>query len=152
MKGALPPSSKPSRFIVAELCLYKIFPTAVDPIQNYNYLKRPFLRVTLNYFSRTEMIPVNDIPATCSLVQSFSPTPGVFSRLDVTTLITPGGIPASFATSARSNADNGVSSAGFITQVHPLAIAAAAFLAIMAVGKFHYNVICNKIILVNARG
>lgn len=81
---------------------------------------------------------MNDIPATSSLVHNFSPTLGVFSLLAVTTLITPGGTPASAAVSASNNAESGVSSAGLIIQVQPLAIAAAAFLAIIAVGKFHY--------------
>ena len=39
----------------------------------------------------------------------------------------PGGIPAFCANAAIAKADNGVSSAGFITQVHPHASAAAAY-------------------------
>ena len=39
----------------------------------------------------------------------------------------PAGIPAFSANAAIAKADNGVSSAGFITQVHPQASAAAAY-------------------------
>ena len=39
----------------------------------------------------------------------------------------PAGIPALSANAAIANADNGVSSAGLITQVHPQASAAAAY-------------------------
>lgn len=70
-------------------------------------------------------LPVKEIPATRGLVQSLKPTPGVLFLLDVTMLTTPGGIPASWPKAANCNADNGVSSAGFITAVQPQARAAA---------------------------
>ena len=44
--------------------------------------------------------------------------------LDVTTLITPGGIPASSASEAKARADRGVSSEGLSTHVQPAARAA----------------------------
>ena len=44
--------------------------------------------------------------------------------LDVTTLMTPGGIPASSASEAKARADRGVSSAGLSTHVQPAARAA----------------------------
>ncbi len=92
-----------------------------------------------NIVSKGELkkLPVKEIPATSGLWQSLSPTAGALSREQVTTFMTPGGIPASFASAARRSADNGVSSAGFITQVHPAAKAAATLRAIIAVGKFH---------------
>lgn len=40
-------------------------------------------------------------------------------------------------TSASASAERGVSSAGFTTTVQPAARAAATFLVIMALGKFH---------------
>ena len=97
-----------------------------------------------NNFNRSEVggsdeIPVNDIPATKGLVHSVSPTAGVFLRELVTTFMTPGGKPASFDNAAKYKADNGVSSAGLITQVQPQATAAATFLAIIAFGKFHFG-------------
>lgn len=82
--------------------------------------------------------PVKDIPATNGLEHNVKPTQGVFFLELVTTLITPGGIPASFDKAAKYKAESGVSSAGLITQVHPAAIAAETFLAIMAFGKFHF--------------
>ena len=51
-------------------------------------------------------------------------------------LITPSGIPARLPSSAKANADNGVSSAGLITMVQPAAIAGAILRVIMAIGKF----------------
>ena len=54
----------------------------------------------------------------------------------VTTLRTPGGIPARTASSARARADNGVASAGLTTEVQPAARAGATLRVIMAKGKF----------------
>ena len=45
-----------------------------------------------------------------------------------TTLITPAGIPAAWASLARASADNGVSEGGLITTVQPTAIAGATFI------------------------
>lgn len=110
--------------------------------------------------------PVKEILATSGSVQRTSPTDGVFSLEQGTTLNTPAGIPAcsascevrhqqvrlrvkrdigrkggkrtlSVLTSARASADSGVSSAGLTTTVQPAARAAPTFLVIMALGKFH---------------
>lgn len=53
------------------------------------------------------------------------------------------GMPASSAVAASRIVDRGVSSEGFIVQVHPAANAAETFLAIIAVGKFH----CKNILI-----
>lgn len=93
MNGALPPSSRPTRLI---------------PAAHFSYNKRP-----------TSVDPVNDIPATNGLLQSKSPTEGAFDRLQVMTLKTPFGKPASSASLARAKQVRGVSSAGFMTTVQP---------------------------------
>src|SRR5690606_39426622 len=54
----------------------------------------------------------------------------------VTTLSTPGGIPACRARSARARAVQGVASAGLTIIEHPAARAAPALRVIMAAGKF----------------
>lgn len=93
MNGALPPSSRPTRLI---------------PEAHFSYNNRP-----------TSVDPVNDIPATNGLLQSKSPTEGAFERLQVTTLKTPFGKPASSANFAKAKQVSGVSSAGLITTVQP---------------------------------
>ena len=50
--------------------------------------------------------------------------------------VVPFGMPTCSAKAAKANADNGVSSAGFKTQVHPAANAAPTFLLTIALGKF----------------
>ena len=45
----------------------------------------------------------------------------------------PAGIPAFCANAAIAKADSGVSSAGFITQVHPHASAAAAYFSLQGI-------------------
>ncbi len=55
----------------------------------------------------------------------------------VTTLITPGGMPARKASSTSASAVNGVSFAGLTTMVQPAARAGAALRVIIAAGKFH---------------
>ena len=55
----------------------------------------------------------------------------------VTTLITPGGKPASAARSASSSAVTGVSSDGFTTAVHPAASSGASFQVSSSSGEFH---------------
>ncbi len=52
-------------------------------------------------------------------------------------LSTPGGSPASAASSAKSRAVSGVVSAGFSTTVLPVASAGATFQASIIIGKFH---------------
>ena len=59
----------------------------------------------------------------------------------VTTLSTPGGSPASCASSANSSAVSGVNSAGLSTTVLPAASAGAIFHASISSGKFH-GMIC----------
>ncbi|MNE39005.1 hypothetical protein D3C80_1329290 [compost metagenome] len=59
-----------------------------------------------------------------------SPRPG-------TTFSTPSGTPASSASSARRNAENGDCSAGLSTTLLPAASAGASFQAAMSSGKFH---------------
>ncbi len=54
-----------------------------------------------------------------------------------TTLNTPGGTPASSASSAMRIAVSGVSSAGLTTMVFPAASAGATFQPTMIIGKFH---------------
>ena len=53
------------------------------------------------------------------------------------TFSTPGGSPASIASSPMRIAVSGVSSAGLITIVLPAANAGAAFQPTMIIGKFH---------------
>lgn len=67
----------------------------------------------------TSVEPVNEIPAIFLFLHNASPTDGTFFRLQVTTLKTPFGNPASSANFANARAVSGVSSAGFITTVHP---------------------------------
>mmetsp|Transcript_5514 Transcript_5514/g.9227 ORF Transcript_5514/g.9227 Transcript_5514/m.9227 type:complete len:203 (+) Transcript_5514:937-1545(+) len=110
MKGAFPPSSKDNLFTVSAQSAASLFPTNVDPVK-------------LSF-------------RTASDSHRTLPTPGVFARDDVTTCSTPGINPASSATLAIAMADNGVSSAGFTTIVHPAARAGASFLVIIAEGKF----------------
>jgi hypothetical protein len=51
--------------------------------------------------------------------------------------MTPAGIPARCASSARASADSGVCDAGLMTTVQPAASAGAALRVIIAAGKFH---------------
>ncbi|MNT93229.1 hypothetical protein D3C72_2346500 [compost metagenome] len=53
------------------------------------------------------------------------------------TLSTPGGMPASMASSARRRAVSGVSSAGLMTMVQPAASAGMIFQMAIISGKFH---------------
>src|SRR5438270_4441808 len=55
----------------------------------------------------------------------------------VTTLITPGGNPASTSVRTRFIHESGVSSAGFMTQVLPQTSAGKSFHDGIAMGKFH---------------
>jgi hypothetical protein len=57
--------------------------------------------------------------------------------LPTTTLNTPAGVPARSSSSAMANAESDVKVAGRTTKVKHAAKAAAAFLAIIALGKFH---------------
>jgi hypothetical protein len=55
----------------------------------------------------------------------------------VTTLITPGGMPASSASLTSNRQVNGASSAGLITTVLPIAIAGPASFTVFGPGAFH---------------
>ncbi|MNG13593.1 hypothetical protein D3C84_972810 [compost metagenome] len=57
--------------------------------------------------------------------------------LPETTLNTPAGMPARWASSARAKAENGVCEAGLSTMVQPAARAGPALRVIIAAGKFH---------------
>ena len=85
----------------------------------------------------TSVEPVNAILSTWGC--STSAAPGRPSP--VTMLTTPGGSPASCASSAKHSAVSGVNSAGFSTTVFPAASAGAIFHASISSGKFH-GMIC----------
>ncbi len=78
--------------------------------------------------------PVKLILRTCGLLHS---SPPITLALPVTTLNTPGGMPARCASSASASADSGVSLAGLQTKVQPAASAGPHLRVIMAAGKFH---------------
>ena len=107
MKGALPPSSRATRFTVEAAWLISSLPTAVEPV-------KPTMR--------TSSDPVS--------------TPPIAGASPQTTLITPSGKPARLASSARARAESGVSGAGLMTMVQPAARAGAHLRVIMATGKF----------------
>ncbi len=109
MKGALPPSSSASFLTVGAHCAIRMRPTSVEP--------------------------VNDRWRTMSLAHSSRPMAGASSP--VTTLMTPAGMPARWASSAAASAVSGVNSAGLMTTVQPAASAGATLRVIMASGKFH---------------
>jgi len=82
-------------------------------------------------------------PVVVSPVKATLPTPGCAASAapalppgPVTTLTTPGGKPASSASSARRMADNGVHEAGLRMHVLPVASAGPSFQAAMFWGKF----------------
>ena len=109
--GALPPSSRLSRFSVAAERSKSIFPTAVEPVK---------LTLRMRASSR----------------KTFPRAPAS-SRLPVSTLNAPAGTPASSAIAASAMAESGVASAGFRTSGHPTAIAGPSLRVIIAAGKFH---------------
>ena len=78
-------------------------------------------------------LPVNDILATRGWSTSASPA----ARPPVTTLITPGGMPAFSASRASSIADAEVTSDGLMTTVLPAASAGATVMMVRKVGEFH---------------
>ncbi len=107
MNGLLPPSSRLTRFTRRAAAAWMLRPVATDP--------------------------VNDRASTAGC--STSAAPAVSPR-PCTTLNTPGGIPASTASSAIRTAAIGVCSAGLSTTELPAASAAATN-ASTAVGPFH---------------
>ena len=82
--------------------------------------------------------PVNATPSTPA---STSARPAASSPW--TRLRTPGGSPASTASSASCAVDHGVSSAGFITTVLPATSAPAAMLTASANGKLNGQITAN---------
>eukprot|EP00117_Sycon_ciliatum_P010721 scpid56476/ scgid12508/ len=111
ISGALPPSSRDIRLSVDADCCMTILPVLVDP--------------------------VTDTAPTASCVHRTDPTSAALAREHGTTLNTPAGESGIIdQSSAKAIADSGVSSLGFKTVVHPTARADAAFLVIIAIGKF----------------
>mmetsp|Transcript_7288 Transcript_7288/g.18992 ORF Transcript_7288/g.18992 Transcript_7288/m.18992 type:complete len:221 (+) Transcript_7288:824-1486(+) len=109
-KGALPPSSSATFLIVGAHCTSSLRPTAVEP--------------------------VNETRRTRGSSHIAAPTSGEFAREQEMTEKTPGGIPASIASSSSARADKGVLSAGLTKIVHPAASAGATLRRIIAFGKF----------------
>jgi len=108
MNGALPPSSKLTRFSVPAASFASILPTLVEPVK---------------LILRTRGFVANSVAAARSLVgQTWS----VFD-----------GSPAWIASFVRARQVNGVSDGGLITTVQPAASAGAILRVIMAAGKFH---------------
>ena len=108
MKGALPPSSSESFFIVPAHCCISVLPTAVEPVKES---------------LRTIGFEVSSPPIALA-----SP---------VTMLRMPAGTPARSASTARASAEYGVCGAGLSTIGQPAASAGAALRVIIASGKFH---------------
>ena len=97
INGALPPSSRDTRFTVEADCSSKICNyndvnmTKNFQMRNHNHInnfKIPILTLP------TTVDPVNDIAATRGLLQSALPTIAAFCLEHVTTFNTPGGNPA----------------------------------------------------------
>ena len=108
MRAHLPPSSSVTRLIVPAALRTISTPTSVDPV-------KPTLA--------TSGCSTSASPTT-------SPGPG-------TTFSTPGGSPASSASSAYLSAERGERLAGLRTTELPAAIAGAVFQLPMLSGKFH---------------
>ncbi len=108
MNGACPPNSSATFFTVAAQSRMSSLPTAVEPV-----------KLSL----RTSGLAVNSGPISVA-----GP---------VTTLNTPGGMPARSASRARASAEKGVRAAGLTTTGQPAARAGAALRVIMDEGKFH---------------
>ena len=108
MKGALPPSSIESFFTVGAHCAMSCEPIPVEPVK--------------------------DSLRTIGLAQI---SPPMSRAAPVTTLKTPGGMPARSASSASARAEKGVCVAGLAIIVQPAASAAPALRVIIAAGKFH---------------
>ena len=107
MKGALPPSSSETFFIVFAHCAIRSLPISVEPVKES---------------LRTRASPVS--------------TPPISRAGPVMTLMTPAGMPARCASSASASAEKGVWVAGLQTTVQPAASAGATLRVIIAAGKF----------------
>jgi hypothetical protein len=77
---------------------------------------------------------VNETLRTSGLAVMVSP---ISCGMPVSTWISPAGMPARRASSARASAQNGVNSEGLITTGQPAASAGAHLRVIIAAGKFH---------------
>jgi hypothetical protein len=108
MKGAFPPSSMETFFIVPAASLVNIFPTPVLPVK--------LIFLTMGFVA-------SSVAASRSLVGM--------------TWIQSAGMPASTANLANAKHEYGVSLGGLMTTEHPAAKAGAIFRVIMAAGKFH---------------
>ena len=108
MFGDLPPSSRPTRLIVAAAARMISRPVAVSPVKL--------------------ILATSGCAASAAPIEA--PGPG-------TTLSTPGGRPASSPSSPRRSAVSGVRLAGLSTTVLPQASAGASFHVAMTIGKFH---------------
>ena len=105
--GDLPPSSSVTRFSARPALAPISRPTAVEPVK-----------------------AILSTPRWSTSAAPVSPSP-------VMTLMTPGGKPASRASSPIRRALSGVCSAGLSTTVQPAARAGAIFQAAISMGKFH---------------
>ena len=86
------------------------------------------------------MRPTSVEPVNVSLRSRGSPMIGLetsLEELDVITLSTPGGSPASSRIFASASIESGVCCAGLITIVQPAAIAGPILRVPIAIGKFH---------------
>ncbi|MNL37080.1 hypothetical protein D3C87_1592010 [compost metagenome] len=110
-KGLLPPSSRLSFLPDPAVATRIARPTSVEPVK-----------------------AILSIPSWSTISLPASPSP-------VSTLRTPGGSPASRASSAKASAVRGVNSAGLRTTVLPAARAGAIFQASISSGKFQ-GMIC----------
>ncbi|MCY1176048.1 hypothetical protein D9M73_163090 [compost metagenome] len=108
MNGALPPSSRETFLMSLAHSAISWRPISVEPVKDS---------------LRTRELPVSSPPT--------SPA------LPVTTLSTPAGMPARWASSTRARAEYGVCEAGLRTMVQPAARAGPALRVIIAAGKFH---------------
>src|SRR5471030_1092996 len=108
IKGALPPSSIETFFTVLAHCCISNLPISVEPVKD-----------------SLRTIGLEDI------------SPPIAEAEPVTTLSTPAGMPARWASSASAVAEKGVMVAGLITTGQPAASAGAHLRVIMALGKFH---------------
>ena len=107
--GALPPSSIETRSSCSEACCISFWPTGVEPVKE-------------------------SLRARGSLISGAISEP---DDLDVTTLRTPFGSPASSRICASASIDSGVCWAGLTTIVQPAAIAGPILRVPIASGKFH---------------
>jgi hypothetical protein len=102
---------------------YQYWPCWLSTPTNYLGVLQPCMHI---YLSACWVSASSQFTWGCLV--SAPPTAATFSRLQGTTLRTPGGRPASWERAARARAERGVSSAGLRTQVQPAASAAATYM------------------------